>query len=155
MKSLLLLLPLAVLTSCSNVADSKPVKFRGDVLYFENTERGREAARKTLNIHGRKQEVQVVNQEIPAMQFPHALSQARPLYPLAMHQQHVEGEVTVDFIIDEFGSVFDAVVVETDNPGLNDEALNAVRKWRFRPAQREGVNCRSDLEVPIIFSLHP
>ena len=36
---------------------------------------------------------------------------------------------------------------------LDQSALTTVRRWRFRPAQREGMNVGCDVAVPIRFTI--
>lgn len=59
------------------------------------------------------------------------------------------GDVTVDALIDEKGNVVDAQIVKGLPMGLDQQALNAVRTWKFKPATLEGkpVKVRYDVKV--------
>ena len=151
MKNLFLLFTLFGVAACSNVPEPQRIKLRSDVLYFQNTDGGRKAAREISELYGAKQEVILVDQKLPEMGFAIPEFQASPAYPVAMKEKGVEGTVTLDFIVDELGGVFDAVVVESTNPGFNMAAIEAIRKWKFKPAQREGVDVRARLRVPLVF----
>jgi TonB family protein len=54
------------------------------------------------------------------------------------------GEVVVEFSLDIEGRVRNPFVVRSNNPGFDEAALDAIRKWQFEPAAREGqpVNTR-------------
>jgi TonB family protein len=66
---------------------------------------------------------------------PVPIRQMQPEYPKAMVYSGLRGEVTVEFVIDAEGKVEDAKVLESNNPGFNDAALEAVRQWKFKPAR--------------------
>jgi periplasmic protein TonB len=48
------------------------------------------------------------------------------------------GVVLLEVILDPSGSVCDARVVKQLHPRLDQAALEAVRQWKFSPAQRDG-----------------
>lgn len=77
-----------------------------------------------------------------------------PQYPLHDRALGHEGTVVVLVQID-VGGVVSAAALATPSPfpGLNRAALQAVRSWRFRPAQKAGLAVASRLEVPIVFQL--
>ncbi len=74
----------------------------------------------------------------PAAQFP-------PAYPNELRRAKVEGSVTVAFVVDETGRVDDARVEKSSHPEFEKSALEAIRKWRFRPGKKEGQAVRSYL----------
>ena len=76
-------------------------------------------------------------------------------YPAIARSQRVEGVVGISALVDERGSVIEAnVVVEAGGEaGLNEAALDYVKKWRFRPATLEGVPVKVWTRVNIKFSL--
>ena len=53
----------------------------------------------------------------------------------------------LEAIIDQKGLVTDLRVIKSLSKELDDEALRAVRQWRFRPGTQNGT------PVPVIFSL--
>lgn len=63
------------------------------------------------------------------------------------------GLVTVSFLVDEKGQVQDAAVEKSSNPELNDPALKAIRKWRFKPARKDGVAVAMRVSLPIKFEV--
>ena len=61
------------------------------------------------------------------------------VYPAEARADGVEGRVAVRYDITVAGTVANAVVVESQPPGVFDQAaLDAVRSWRFRPMVDRG-----------------
>jgi len=70
---------------------------------------------------------------------PRPLSRTSPRYPPRARADSVEGHVVLSLLVDVSGNVEKAKVVESQPPGVFDEAaLEAVRQWRFEPATYEG-----------------
>lgn len=84
---------------------------------------------------------------------PELIAAVPPVYPPALRRAGVEGRVVVVFVVDEQGRVQDARVEQSSRPEFEAPALEAVRKWRFRPGQKEGKPVRTYLRQPIRFSL--
>lgn len=63
------------------------------------------------------------------------------------------GLVTVNFLVDEQGSVQDARVEKTSDPTLDESALKAVRKWKFKPAKKDGTPAPIRVSIPIKFEV--
>jgi TonB family protein len=76
-----------------------------------------------------------------------------PLYSDEARRRGIEGIVTIAVRVDERGDVERARVVRGLGFGLDQNALVAVRQWRFRPGSRAGVPIAIDAEVDIEFSL--
>lgn len=70
-----------------------------------------------------------------------------PLYPDEAKRKGIQGVVLVRLSLMETGTVDNAITLPPHiDPLLEDAALRAVRKWRFKPGART-------LEVPIEFKL--
>ncbi len=79
---------------------------------------------------------------------------AKPVYPSRAIRRGLEGVVLlrVEVLVD--GTAGRIVVKESSGFGLLDRAaLDCVRAWLFRPAERGGVVVVEDLDVPIRFEL--
>ena len=76
-----------------------------------------------------------------------------PNYPPAMRNQGIEGAVLVEFFIEKNGSVVNAKIIRSDHPGLEQEALKAAFKWKFKPGTKDGVPVKFKVRIPITFSL--
>lgn len=72
-------------------------------------------------------------------ELPVSVRQVKPEYPEIARQAGVDGLVVVDVLVGRDGRVLDAVVHEKASvPLLDDAALDAARRWVFKPAQVKG-----------------
>ncbi|MDH7515889.1 MAG: energy transducer TonB [Bacteroidota bacterium] len=85
--------------------------------------------------------------------LPQAVIRVPPVYPADALASGVEGTVYVQATIDEHGRVVKAVAVASDAPPLMNAAAEAVRKWRFSPAQKEGRPVEATIVIPVRFVL--
>lgn len=77
-----------------------------------------------------------------------------PLYPPRCRRLGIEGVVRVRVLVGERGRPLEVVVGRSSgDPSLDEAALDAVRKWRFEPAKRDGTPIRAWAIVPIEFRL--
>ncbi len=76
-----------------------------------------------------------------------------PDVPPSFSRAGVPGLVTVSFTVDDKGNVTDEKVVKSSNPELEEPALKAIRKWRFKPAVRDGNPVATHVAMPIKFSV--
>jgi len=63
------------------------------------------------------------------------------------------GLVTVRFLVDEKGAVQEATVEKSSHHELEESALKAVRKWRFKPAMKDGTPVAVHVSIPIKFEV--
>ena len=82
---------------------------------------------------------------------PEPVSQVAPTYPEALRKAKVEGVVTLIFVLDETGRVEDPRVENSSRPEFEKPALDAIRKWRFSPGQKDGQAVRTYIRVPLRF----
>lgn len=78
---------------------------------------------------------------------------ARLQYPEVARLAGVEGRVIIQFVIDEEGRVRDAVVIQGQGAGLDEEALRVVRTARFKPGRQRGKPVKVRMSIPITFHL--
>ncbi len=78
-------------------------------------------------------------------------------YPKEAQKQRIEGRVTVQFIIENDGSIVDVKVLRSPDELLSAEALRVVKSMpKWEPAQGEGnVRVRMRYVLPISFRLPP
>jgi len=76
-----------------------------------------------------------------------------PKYPFEARVQQIEGDVTLSIVVAESGRVIEARVLEPAGFGFDEEALRAVRGWRFTPALRDGRRVAVRMRVPVSFRL--
>ena len=66
----------------------------------------------------------------------------------------LEGEVVVRAEIDESGDPLEPSVWRSSgHPLLDRAALEAVRRWRFKPAERNGKPVGAVVQIPVSFRL--
>jgi protein TonB len=70
---------------------------------------------------------------------PVAISQVPPAYPMMARSSRVEGEVVLEAVIRRDGTVGDIKVVRGLRMGCTEAAIDALKRWRFRPGERNGV----------------
>ncbi|MEZ6015294.1 MAG: energy transducer TonB [Planctomycetota bacterium] len=78
-----------------------------------------------------------------------------PSYPRRARAARMEGTTEVEVTVGAAGKVEQAVVSKSSgHPLLDDEALRAVKRWRFTPAQDAAGAARADrVIVPITFRI--
>ena len=82
-----------------------------------------------------------------------AALQANVEYPEFARRAGIEGQVVVQFVVDERGNVVDPVVLRSPNELLSEAALSAVRQARFTPGQQRGRPVKVRFAVPVTFRL--
>jgi len=85
----------------------------------------------------------IVDKKVP-LQYP----------PIALRQR-VEGTVELNLLVDERGNVTDAQVVSGagGKAGLNEAAVENVKRWKYRPASKDGVPVKVWTSVRVQFQL--
>ena len=91
---------------------------------------------------------------IPYDDPPRPVTPIRPVYPDIAQEAGIEGQVLVQCFIDEKGKVKETIVVKgIPNTGLNESAVEALRKTRFRPAKQRERPVGVWITIPINFRL--
>ena len=76
----------------------------------------------------------------------------RPNYPEASRRRGEQGVVRVELFVDPTGRVADVRILESSGfSALDAAAVQAVREWRFRPAQRAGMPVAGSLSTAVHF----
>ena len=85
---------------------------------------------------------------------PVLVRRVQPVYPQQARREKIHGLVLLEAVLDRDGRVEPGVKVLQSIPTLDDEAIEAVRRWRFQPARnRDGEPLRVIVEIPIRFVL--
>jgi periplasmic protein TonB len=67
-------------------------------------------------------------------------SDVRPDYPLSAREEGVTGEVVLGYVVNAEGRVENVKVARSSGDDrLDRAALAAARRWRYRPAVRNGL----------------
>jgi periplasmic protein TonB len=82
---------------------------------------------------------------------PEPVSQVAPTYPSELRKAKIEGLVTLVFLLSEEGRVEDPRIENSSRPEFEKPALEAIRKWRFRPGVKEGQPVRTYIRIPMRF----
>ena len=82
---------------------------------------------------------------------PSVVSKVEAAYPAELAGSKKSGQVIVDFTVDKEGMVRDARVVMSTNPKFEKPALDAIRKWRFKPGVKNGRHVNVRVRQPITF----
>ena len=91
---------------------------------------------------------------IPYDDPPVAMSPIRPLYPEIAQEAGIEGVVVVQAFIDEKGRVKETLILKgVPNTGLDEAAMEAIRKTRFRPAKQRERAVGVWISIPVNFKL--
>lgn len=83
-------------------------------------------------------ELPMPTEEYLVSKMPELLEDVRVPYPPEAKKRSIEGPVFLDILIDAAGAVREAILVEGPGFGLNEAALEAVKRLRFRAAEVEG-----------------
>jgi protein TonB len=77
-----------------------------------------------------------------------------PKYPVEMRKEGTSGVVTITCIIDEKGNVTEPTVEKATNDAFRQPALDALRKWKFKPAKKGGTPVALKVSIPIQFTMN-
>jgi TonB family protein len=69
---------------------------------------------------------------------PVATQTADPAYPMDLMRKNVQGTVTLYAVIHDDGTVGEVRVLDGVNDRLDEYAMTALRRWKFRPATKNG-----------------
>lgn len=74
---------------------------------------------------------------------------ASPEYTAEAKKKNIEGAVTVAIVVDKKGDVVDAKVVKGLGYGLDENAVAAVKEWKYKPAEKNGEPIAVKMEVTV------
>jgi protein TonB len=75
-------------------------------------------------------------------------------YPEMARANNIEGRVIIKFVVNEDGSVSDAVVMRGIGGGCDEEALRVVRAMpKWKPGRQNGIAVKVYFNLPIVFKL--
>jgi TonB family protein len=85
---------------------------------------------------------------------PRLVYKVEPAYTEEARDAKIEGRCVLSLAVDEDGLPQDIRVIETLDPGLDANAILAVRQWRFSPASVDGKPVRVSAAVEVLFRLY-
>ncbi|MGE5359688.1 MAG: energy transducer TonB [Bacteroidales bacterium] len=97
----------------------------------------------------------VYDEGAPGVIPPAAVSETKPAYTAEAMRQKLQGRITLSAVVLPDGSVGDVAIVDSLDKqyGLDDEAVKALRQWRFRPGSKDGRSVAVRTRVELTFSL--
>ncbi|HUR79741.1 MAG TPA: TonB family protein [Thermoanaerobaculia bacterium] len=103
----------------------------------------------------RAREGDLVPAGTPGLTAPRLTRRGAVTYPPIARAQRVQGVVIMSVLVNENGNVVDVKVIRgVPQPvGLNEAAIQTMRRSSFSPATKDGVRVKSYVTVPIEFKL--
>lgn len=95
----------------------------------------------------------VFEQDDPNVSPPTITLKVPPEYPEAAKRSGKEGTVLVSAVVTSSGTVRDVAPAGMAQTGLEQAAVEAVKKWRFRPGARSGSAVSVRCQFPVDFRL--
>ncbi len=84
---------------------------------------------------------------------PVQLTRVQPTYPEEARQNRVQGHVILEAVIDVKGIVTKVEAVKSPDPMLTEAAIEAVKRWTYKPATKHGKPVMVRLTVTVAFKL--
>jgi TonB family protein len=84
---------------------------------------------------------------------PRLAEVASPDYTAEAKRKKIEGTVTLAIVVNKKGDVVDAKVVKGIGYGLDENAIIAVKEWKYKPAEKDGEPVTVKMEVTVDFYL--
>jgi protein TonB len=92
--------------------------------------------------------------EAPEPMGGFAAIQKNIVYPEIAQEAGIEGTVVVQAFVNEFGVVSECIILKgMPNTGLEEAAIAAIKKTRFKPAKQRDRNVGVYISIPVIFKL--
>jgi len=84
---------------------------------------------------------------------PQVLQKVEPPYPDIARKAGIEGKVYVKVLVDTLGNVTTVQVLKSSNPIFEQPAIEAAKKWKFKPGYQRDRPVRVWVAIPFIFKL--
>ncbi len=84
---------------------------------------------------------------------PQPLAQVGPVVPQQVKHDGVPVNVVVAFVVDANGVVLHTDIVSTTDYRMNEPAMTAVSKWKFRPGMKGGRRVAVHMQQPFNISI--
>jgi protein TonB len=88
-----------------------------------------------------------------AITLPKVLSAPEPSFSESAKATKVSGKCLVYLQVAEDGSIDHVAILRPIGIGLNEQAIGAVRRYRFSPAMENGKPVRVELNVEVNFQI--
>ena len=81
------------------------------------------------------------------------ISKVDPEYSEEARKAKYSGSVMLSIVVGTDGLASDVQVVKSLGMGLDEKAIEAVKKWRFKPGLNKGVPVRVKAQIEVNFRL--
>lgn len=85
---------------------------------------------------------------------PSARVQSSPRYPHNARAEGRNGEVLVEFVVNERGEVIKVSIIKSSDPIFEEATRDAVYRWRFAPGLKNGKPVTFKMRVPVAFNIN-
>ena len=89
----------------------------------------------------------------PGVVVPSVLKEVKPDYTAAAMKAGIQGTVTLDCVVRTDGTVGETRVTRSLDPGLDAQAIAALKQWQFKPGERDGKPAPVQVFVELTFTL--
>jgi TonB family protein len=83
----------------------------------------------------------------PGVSAPIVIKEVKPQYTAEARKAKIQGTVTLECVVKTDGTIGDVEVTTSLDAGLDQEAIKAVKQWRFKPGTKDGK------PVPVLITL--
>ena len=84
---------------------------------------------------------------------PSVIHEVKPVYPREVMQRKVQGSVWMAVVVLASGDVGDVRISKALDPDLDQEAIKAMKQWKFRPGTKDGKPVAVEVTVEMTFTL--
>ena len=91
--------------------------------------------------------------EYNSLPIPEVIIEDNIIYPILAFRAGVEGDVIIQFCVDDKGTPENFKIIEGRGAGLEDEAIAAIKNIKFKPATLNEEKIKCELELTIKFEL--
>lgn len=84
---------------------------------------------------------------------PKVVKEVKPAYTAQARRAGIQGVVGLECVVEKDGHPDEIRVTKALDPGLDEEAVKALRLWRFEPGRKDGNPVRVRIEIEMTFTL--
>ena len=84
---------------------------------------------------------------------PVLVKEVKPQYTAKAKRAGIEGTVLLECVVETDGSVGDVTVTKSLDEELDQQAVRALRQWRFEPGKKDGKRVRVQIALEMTFTL--
>lgn len=85
--------------------------------------------------------------------LPIVVKEVKPTYTDKAKAQKLQGAVLLTTVVEDDGSVDEIVVVRSLDPELDQQAIDALKQWKFKPGTKEDKTVAVRITCELVFTL--